>query len=352
MSEGEEGYHTAIEPCLNEWFIESTPCKPKNAQYLKTKKLEALVATLNETIKVLSDHIGKIHTEVLLMTPEQSKEKLIHFLTITTKLSEENEKRKELLLQKKDIQFTLEEVEQYREQALQCVRKDCNDTTLAKFSAWQTIFDNHPTNVEKQKAEAQAREIRETPKRKEALYRIRAIIPQKIENLTEETLQKMNMPVSLIKRIKKTSLRWLWLVWMPSATIAKLHIGDMINKYAYSTKADIIELRAIVENLPDKMESDPDGKKTEWANTFRIKLNELVMKEEKKEISKSELRHLAWKEVDEKGLQFEDPTADLLSITPTKSGAFDGNKKKEDVNDDNDTSSNNVRNLSQLFNKS
>ena len=80
-------------------------------------------------------------------------------------------------------------------------------------------------------------------------------------------------------------------------------------------------------------------------------LDELVMKEENGRISKPEERHPAWKEVDEKGLQFEDPTADLLSITPTKSGAFDGNKKEEDVNDDNDTSSNNVRKLSQLFNK-
>ena len=362
MSDDDSGYHTATEPALqssiNEWLIVDSNAgqtiitdKQLKAERQKNKKL---VAALNKTIKVLSDHIGERPTEVLLMTSHYAKNKLVELLTMSTKLTEEDEERKELLLQREDIQFTIEEVLQYKVQALQCVHKDCNETTLAKFSAWQTIFDKHPTNVEKQKAESQARENREVPKRKEAVDKTRAIIPRNIEFLTEKNLRGMNMPVPLIRRIKKKSLRWLGLVWMPTATIAKLHISELRHQYAYSTKADITELRAVVACLPtdDEMESDPDGEKKDWANTFRMKLDELVRKEEIGSITTSELRHPAWKEVEKKGLQFQDPKADVLSITPTRSDAFDRDKEEEeDVNDDDDTSSNNVRMLSQLFNK-
>lgn len=359
--EGEEGYHTAKEQSSNTWLIvDSEDGQEFKTERQKIQELEALVdvqyetiQVLNETIKVLSDHNGKIPTEVLLMTSQHAKHELIKLLTMSTQLTEDDEERKELLLQRKDIQFTFEEVEQYKEQALQHLYKeDCDDGVLANFSAWQTIFDKHPINVEKQKAESQARENREASKRKKALLRMRSIMPRDIDKLTNEQLKSMNIPELAIKRLKKKTLRWLYLLWMSSATIAKLHIGDMMHKYAYS-KGDIQELRAVVECLPtdDEMESDPDGKKKEWADTFRKKLDDLVRKEENGKLSETEARDNAWKEVDEEGLQFEDPYEDELSITPMKSSAFDGNHKQKDVNADNDTTSSNVRKLSQLFNK-
>ena len=306
----DDGYYSAKEASLesskNEWLIVGSNRIDKQEELAigrqRIKKLEALVAELNKTIQVLSDHIGKIPTEVLLMTSQQAKDKFIGLSTTSTQLTDDDKKRMELL-QKKDLPFTLDEVEQYKQQALQRFQNDYEDTTREKqFYVWQNMFDKHPTTVAKQKAAAQAREKREASKRKEALHKIRAIIPRNIEELTKEQLVSMNMPAPLIRRIKKKSLRWLWLVWMPSATIAKLHIGDMRHQYAYSTKADITELRAVVECLPtdDEMESDPDGEKKEWANTFRKKLNELVIKEENGRLSKTEARDNAWKEVDEK----------------------------------------------------
>ena len=74
----------------------------------------------------------------------------------------------------------------------------------------------------------------------------------------------------MARRFRETKI--LWLVHMPTDSIARFHSADLMVKYSFQG-LDITEMRAIFAVLPAAFDNDGDGKKAEWREGCVVKVD-------------------------------------------------------------------------------
>ncbi len=132
---------------------------------------------------------------------------------------------------------------------------------------------------------------------------MRGLIPVKIAVMSLKEVIACGLPSAIADRIWNNKL--LWLVCMHDDDIPKIHIADLRGKYS-SHGLDIVEMRALWKVLRDKWPSgDARG---EWLNTFKSKLEFLILKERQETLGPNESRHYVYSNniVDENDLNEED----------------------------------------------
>ena len=132
---------------------------------------------------------------------------------------------------------------------------------------------------------------------------MRGLVPAQIAVMSRKDVIACGLPSAIADRIWNNKL--LWLISMHDDDIPKIHIADLRGKYS-SHGLDIVEMRALWKVLRDKWPSgDARG---EWLNTFKSKLEFLILKERQDTLGPNESRHYAYSDnvVDEIDLREDD----------------------------------------------
>lgn len=110
-----------------------------------------------------------------------------------------------------------------------------------------------------------------------ALKRMRELLPEDLVSATRmsrnKIVERFGVTRALADRFWRKKV--LWLIWMSTEDIAKLHAHELETRFWY-WGLDIQEQRAVFAVLPVEFENDFDGKKKLWRAIFKDKLMELV----------------------------------------------------------------------------
>lgn len=164
------------------------------------------------------------------------------------------------------------------------------------------------------------------PKNEYCKRRMRELIPADVTSTNVQKMIEEGVPKTLANRI--WSKKALWLICMHIDDIKRIHIVDLKTKYN-AQGMDIVELRALYHSLPVEFDLDGDGKKAEWRNNLRLKLEELTMKEDGNRLGPQEKRNPAYKGLDD--VQIYDPDVVIERREIQKSNPFGASEKAEDI---------------------
>jgi hypothetical protein len=156
--------------------------------------------------------------------------------------------------------------------------------------------------------------------------RMRMLIPPDVTQTNVNKMIDEGVPKVIANRI--WNKKALWLICMHADDIKRIHIVDLKSKYN-PQGLDIIEMRACFAALPVEFDLDSDGKKAEWRNNIRTKLEELTTKEENNRLSALEKRNPCYKGFDE--LSIYDPDSVIERAQIQKSTAFDATEKPDEL---------------------
>lgn len=181
-----------------------------------------------------------------------------------------------------------------------------NDTRTKKvydaenqLESWSKLVCRHPEYLAKEAEFARWWDEEHSEKHKQALATMRKIFPRQAvcpEIQSHRDLRRR-------WRIKRECTKRLWqhkilsFIWMEPDEIDALHFGELDTKY-WSYGLDIVEMRAIYAQLPEKFSSDLDldGKKAEWLANFRDVLVDLSAEEQAGTLSDARTRHACYRE--------------------------------------------------------
>lgn len=135
--------------------------------------------------------------------------------------------------------------------------------------------------------------------------------------MSASAMEEKGLPKKIAQRI--WSKKILWFVCTHPDDIGKIHVADLRTKYSY-IGMDIVEMRAVYAALPQAFENDGDGKKKEWRDAYRQKLEELTVKEANNRLTNPEKRNFAYKGNED--LSLFDPDVPIQRAELLKSDAF------------------------------
>jgi hypothetical protein len=156
--------------------------------------------------------------------------------------------------------------------------------------------------------------------------RMRAVIPPDVTQTNVNKMIEEGVPKVIANRI--WNKKALWLICMHADDIKRIHIVDLKSKYN-PQGLDIIEMRACFAALPEEFDLDSDGKKAEWRNNIRVKLEELTTKEANNRLSALEKRNPCYKGFDD--ISIYDPDSAIERAQIQKSTAFDATEKPDEL---------------------
>ena len=215
---------------------------------------------------------------------------------------------------------------------------------------WDQAIRMNPEYKKEQEEQQRQWNEEQEPANKEAVCRMRRLMPRNMAVMSIEKLMKCGLTHECAFRL--LSERVLRLIVTHPDTSRKIHIVDL-NMYS-NQGLDITEMRAVYACLPPEFDLDGDGKKAEWRGNFGRKLNELIRNESTVRgsgLCDAELRHSAYKEAElelkrraEENAKnggtaepyYFDPTLQLECVAVRKSKAFEATEKPDFLNKDSD----------------
>mmetsp|Transcript_10617 Transcript_10617/g.19713 ORF Transcript_10617/g.19713 Transcript_10617/m.19713 type:complete len:1963 (-) Transcript_10617:129-6017(-) len=187
----------------------------------------------------------------------------------------------------------------------------------AEIEKWDKAIRLNPEYQAEMIEKARKWEEDERPANLECLRQMRRIVPVDVRQISAATMEAQGLPKKVAQRI--WSKKILWFVCTHPDDIGKIHVADLRTKYSY-VGMDIVEMRAVYAALPEAFENDGDGKKKEWRDAFRQKLEEFTVKEMNSRLTNPEKRNFAYKGSD--GLSLYDPDLPIARAELLKSDAF------------------------------
>jgi len=156
----------------------------------------------------------------------------------------------------------------------------------------------HPEYAERVARDNAAWELAERDANERALATTRRVVPRSVATSSAADLEAVlacrGVGVArrtLAKRLLTTQA--LWLVWLPTDHVKKLHPSDLRNRYA-AAGLDLVELRAVYAAVPTTFDNDAAGLKARWRDDLRAKLVEVVAKEHAGTLLPNERRAFAF----------------------------------------------------------
>ena len=191
------------------------------------------------------------------------------------------------------------------------------ESAEAEVEKWDKAIRLNPEYQAEMLEKARKWEEDERPANLACLRQMRCIIPLNVREISAATMQDLGLPKKVAQRI--WSKKILWFICTHPDDIGKVHVADLRSKYSY-IGLDIVEMRAVYAALPITFENDGDGKKKEWRDSFRQKLEELTSKEAGNRLTNPEKRNFAYKGHD--NLAIFDPDVPIPRAELLKSDAF------------------------------
>ena len=191
------------------------------------------------------------------------------------------------------------------------------ESAEADIEKWDKAIRLNPEYQAEMLEKARKWEEDERPANEACLRQMRGIVPVDVRQISSATMQEQGLPKKVAQRIWQKKI--LWFVCSHTEDIARIHVADLRTKYSF-VGCDIIELRAVYAALPVEFENDGDGKKKEWRDAFRQKLEEFSVKEAGNRLSNPEKRNFAYK--GNETLSIYDPDVPVMRAELLKSDAF------------------------------
>ena len=167
-----------------------------------------------------------------------------------------------------------------------------------KLESWSKLVCRHPEYLAKEAEFARWWDEEHAEKHEHSLAIMRKIFPR------QAILPEIQPRADLRRRwrIKRECTKRLWqhkilsFIWMEPDEIDALHFTELDTKY-WSYGLDIVEMRAVYAQLPDKFSSelDLDGKKAQWLANFRDVLVDLSAEEQAGTLSDARTRHVCYR---------------------------------------------------------
>ena len=191
------------------------------------------------------------------------------------------------------------------------------ESAEADIEKWDKAIRLNPEYQAEMLEKARKWEEDERPANLECLRMMRCIVPVDVRQISATTMEAQGLPKKVAQRI--WSKKILWFVCTHPDDIGKIHVADLRTKYSY-VGMDIVEMRAVYAALPEAFENDGDGKKKEWRDAFRQKLEEFTLKEMNGRLTNPEKRNFAYK--GNEHLSIYDPDVPVPRAELLKSDAF------------------------------
>lgn len=191
---------------------------------------------------------------------------------------------------------------------------------------WDKAIRMNPEYQKEMEEKAKKWAEDQRPTMEQCRRKMRMIIPNDVTQTNVNKMIEEGVPKVIANRI--WNKKALWLICMHADDIKRIHIVDLKSKYN-PQGLDIVEMRACFASLPVEFELDSDGKKAEWRNNIRTKLEELTTKEEKSRLSALEKRNPCYKGFED--LAIYDPDSVIERAQIQKSTAFDATEKPDEL---------------------
>ena len=164
---------------------------------------------------------------------------------------------------------------------------------------WDRSIRMNPEYIKREEQRVTKWENEQRESNEKALKHMRHLVPEDVNSMTEQELVRRGLCQRSAKRI--IARKTLWLTRYSLDYINKMHSAELRSKYQHQG-LDIMEMRAVYAALPTSFLNDNDGKKKEWRDMFRQRLQDLCDRERKGSLAKQDLRHADYKQVHGKRL--------------------------------------------------
>jgi len=201
-----------------------------------------------------------------------------------------------------------------------------NEEAQKEFDRWDRYIRNHPEHIHQQKVELEKWDDEQKEKNDKALGWLRSFVPEDIWSTNLESLHTRGLPPKVAKRVWEKKV--LWLCRAHKEYISKLHVAELKTKFSYQG-LDLQELRAIWFSVPESFCNDHDGGKDQWRQSLLERLKEMVSKQERDQLPKSQEQHHSYKDAPAMG-PF-DPQSLPKQLKTMQSQAFGPSESAEDV---------------------
>lgn len=190
---------------------------------------------------------------------------------------------------------TLNQAEQKLKQSMhRLLESASNEQHKAQqdFDKWDVLVKNHRDFITREEEKWKSWEETNVELNEAAKAEMKSkFVPQKY-HFVEEIMQQKGVSRQVAQRVFRNKA--LQLIWMPKATIARLHHAALVNQY-HVQGLDLRELRTVYSSLPKKFEFDEEGNKEAYKEMIRSKLFEMTERQKHGNMRANEEIHQVYK---------------------------------------------------------